>query len=87
MKKVKEKNVRILEGFCVLTVALTGIFCILYVLGIMPDPWFLDVILGFGVLLHAALFLLSAVRRRYFWAAAAAVLALFYAVCLVFFIL
>ena len=87
MKKAKEKNIRILEAFCILTAAAAGVFCILYLLDLTQNYWFLNLILGLGVLLHVSMSFLSVVKRAYFPAVAAALAAVFYAVCLVFFML
>ena len=64
MKKVKEKDIRILEIFCSITALGAGILCILYLFDLLQNHWFLNFILGLGVLLHVALLLQYLVQHR-----------------------
>jgi hypothetical protein len=64
MKKIKEKDICILRGLCVVIALAVGTLSVLYLIGILQNGWCLDVILGLGVLLHAALAVLLFVEHR-----------------------
>lgn len=83
MKKVKEKDVRVLEGFCVVTAIIAGALCILYLFDLLQNHWFLNFILGLAVLLHISLTLLFLLRKKKLLLAASAILLVFYTASLV----
>lgn len=85
MKKVKERDVRILEGFCVVTAVLAAVLCSLYLFDVLQNHWFLNFILGLAVLLHVAQTVLYVIRKKRFQMVLALVFTVFYAVCLVYF--
>ncbi|MDO4323706.1 MAG: hypothetical protein Q4C61_14390 [Lachnospiraceae bacterium] len=85
MKKVKEKDVRILEGFCVMTAVIAGVLCVLYLFDLLQNHWFLNFILGLGVLLHVSLTLLFLIRKKRILTASSVVLLVFYIVSLIYF--
>ena len=64
MKKVREKEIQRLEFFCVITALVAGVLCILFLFDFLQNHWFLNFILGLGVLLHVALLLQYLVQHR-----------------------
>lgn len=84
MKKVREKDVRILEGFCVVTAVIAGVLCILYLFDLLQNHWFLNFILGLAVLLQVSLSLLFLIRKKRFFTAVSAVLLVLYAGSLIY---
>lgn len=85
MKQIKEKDRRILEGFCGVTAIATGVLCILYLLDLLQNHWFLSFTMGLAVLLHVSLSLLFFIRRRHLQMTLAVLAAVFYAGCLIYF--
>ncbi len=85
MKKAREKDIRILEGFCAVIVMLAGMLCVLYLFHILQNHWFLNFILILGVLLHVSLALLFVVRGKKLLMSGAGLLTVFYAAGLVYF--
>ena len=58
IKKMKEKDIRLVLLFCMLTALATDILCVLFLLGI------LNVISALAILLHIALTLFGFVQKR-----------------------
>ena len=84
-KKVKEKDIRILEIFCSIPALGAGILCILYLFDLLQNHWFLNFILGLGVLLHMSLAILHLLKNRKILLVITAVFLIFYIACLVYF--
>lgn len=84
MKKVREKDVRILEGFCVVTALITGALCVLYLFDLLQNHWFLNFILGLAVLLHVSLALLFLIQKKRLLMTGSAILLVVYAASLVY---
>ena len=85
MKRAGEKDIRILEGFCVINAVLLGGLCALYLLNLLKNHWFLNFILILGILLHVSLTLLVLIRKKRILTAVTGFLCVFYIVCLVYF--
>ena len=85
MKKGKEKELQGLEFFCIITALAVCILGILFLFNVLQNHWFLNFILGLGILLHAALGLLFLVRHKQLPALVSGVLTLLYAGCMVYF--
>ena len=62
IKKMKEKDIRLVLLFCMLTAA--DILCVLFLLGILQSRWILNVISALAILLHIALTLFGFVQKR-----------------------
>ncbi len=84
MKKVREKDVRILEGFCVVTALIAGALGVLYLFDLLQNHWFLNFILGLAVLLHVSLTLLFLIQKKKLLMTGSAILLLVYAASLVY---
>lgn len=85
VKKIKEKDIGILESFCAVTAVLAGILCVLYLLDVLQNQWFLNFILGLGALLHVSLALLTFIRQKKIAMGLSALLTVFYIACLIYF--
>lgn len=85
MKKVREKDLQGLEIFCILTAMGAIILGVLFLFNFWQNYWFLNFILGLGVLLHVALALLLILRSRKLYAVCAVAFALYYGAALVYF--
>lgn len=85
MKKNREKEMQWLEVFCIIAACAVCVLSILFLFDFMQNHWFLNTILGLGVLLHVSSALLFLLRRRYplLWISVG--LALFYGAGLVYF--
>ena len=85
MKKVREKEIKRLEIFCVITALVAGVLCILFLFDFLQNHWFLNFILGLGVLLHMSLAILHLLKNRKILLVVTAVFLIFYIACLVYF--
>ena len=85
MKKVREKDVQKLEIFCIITALAVIVLCILFLFNLLQNHWFLNFILGLGVLLHVALTLLMVVQNKIAFAVCTLLFAVFYGAGLVYF--
>ncbi len=85
MKKVREKDVCRLEMLCWVTAAAAAVLSVLFLFDFVQNHWFLNFILGLGVLLHAALMVLFLLKNKKLFAGLAAVLAVCYAGSLIYF--
>lgn len=85
MKKVREKDIQGFEVFCIITALAAAVLCILFLFNVIQNHWFLNFILGLGVLLHVALFLLAVLRHKIVPAVTALVFVVFYGGGLVYF--
>lgn len=85
MKKIKEKDIRSFEAVCVMAALAVCVLCILFLFDLLQNHWFLNLILGLGVLLHVALFLLAYLKRNTTFAVLAAVLAVWFLGTLIYF--
>lgn len=85
MKKNREKEMQGLEFFCIISACAVCILSILFLFDFMQNYWFLNTILGLGVLLHVSSALLFILRRRYTFAWISGALILFYGAGLVYF--
>ena len=85
MKKIKEKEIQGLEVFCSITALATAVLSIMFLFDFWQNHWFLNFILGLGVLLNVALLLLFLLRHKIGQAVSAGLLSLFYTGALVFF--
>lgn len=85
VKKVREKDIRFMELFCVITALVAGVLCVLFQFDILQNHWFLNFILGLGVLLHVSLCLLFLVKRRMVLGTSSAILTVFYIASLAYF--
>ena len=85
MKKVREKDIQGLEIFCILTALAAVVLGVLFLFNFWQNHWFLNFILGLGVLLHVALSLLFVLRERTLYAVCTLLLAVFYGGALVYF--
>jgi hypothetical protein len=83
MKKVKDKDIRILRGLCVVIALAVGTLSVLYLIGIIQNSLVLDGILSLGILMHLALSVLSFVQHRNLLAGILLALAVIYAGILV----
>ena len=54
IKKMKEKDIRLVLLFCMLTALAADILCVLFLLGILQSRWVLNVISALAIL-HTAL--------------------------------
>ena len=64
IKKMKEKHIRLVLLFCMLTALAADILCVLFLLGILQSRWILNVISALAILLHIALTLFGFVQKR-----------------------
>ena len=64
IKKIKEKDIRLVLLFCMLTALAADILCVLFLLGILQSHWILNVISALAILLHIALTLFGFVQKR-----------------------
>ena len=64
IKKMKEKDIRLVLLFCMLTALAADILCVLFLLGILQSHWILNVISALAILLHIALTLFGFVQKR-----------------------
>ena len=64
IKKMKEKDIRLVLLFCMLTALAADILCVLFLLGILQSRWILNVISALAILLHIALTLFGFVQKR-----------------------
>lgn len=85
MKKVREKDIQFLEIFCAVTALAAGVVCTLFLFDVLQNHWFLNFILGLGVLLHVAMSLLYLVKRRLVLTILSVMLMVFYIASLVYF--
>lgn len=85
VKNVREKDIRFMEIFCVITAFVAGILCVLFLFDLLQNHWFLNFILGLGVLLHVALSLLFLVKQKPVLTGLTVVFVLFYAGSLIYF--
>lgn len=85
MKKIKEKELQGLEVFCILTALAAIILGILFLFNFWQNHWFLNFILGLGILLHVALLLLFILRHKMLYTVGALFLVIFYSSALIYF--
>lgn len=85
MKKIKEKEIRAAELFCVVTALVTDVVCILYLLNIVQFHWSLSLIHILAILLHATLGLLGFVQKKRGMAGIAVLLVLIYLAGLIYY--
>lgn len=85
MKKVKEKDIKILRVLCVIIALAAGTLSVLYLLGIFQTGWCLNCILGLGILFHGSLAVLLFLKRQNFFAGVITVAAVLYLAALVYF--
>lgn len=85
VKNVREKDIRFMEIFCVITAFVAGILCVLFLFDLLQNHWFLNFILGLGVLLHMSLAILHLLKNRKILLVVTAVFLIFYIACLVYF--
>ncbi len=78
MKKIKEKDIRGMELFCVIAALAADALCALYLLNVVQYHWILSFIQILAVLLHVALSLLLLVQKRTVLAAGCGLLAAAY---------
>ena len=52
IKKMKEKDIRLVLLFCMLTALAADILCVLFLLGILQSRWILNVISALAILLR-----------------------------------
>lgn len=74
-----------LDILCIVMALAIGILGILFLFNVLQNYWFLNFILGLGVLLHAALLLLFLVKHRQVYAGISVLLILVYAGSLIYF--
>lgn len=79
MNKMKEKEIQALEIFCIITSLLTVVLGVMFLFDFWQSYWFLNVILGLGVLLHLALVLLFLVGHKTVQTITSGLFMLFYA--------
>ena len=79
-KKINEKDVRAAKkyGFLVL-------LCVLFLLNVMQNHWFLNFIQALAVLLHLSLLLLGLMKKKWVFSIGSAVLMLAYAGSLIYY--
>ena len=82
---MKEKEIQALEIFCIITSLLTVVLGVMFLFDFWQSYWFLNVILGLGVLLQVSSALLFVLRNRHTLAWISGVLVLFYGAGLVYF--
>ena len=85
MKNIRDKEMQGLEYFCIIAACAVCVLSILFLFDFMQNYWFLNTILGLGVLLHVSSALLFVLRHRHTLAWISGILALFYGVGLVYF--
>ena len=85
MNRNREKDTEAAEIFCIITALAICVLSILFLFDFLQNHWFLNFILGLGVLLHIAVWLLSLVRRRHVVSIVSAMFAVFYAGGLIYF--
>ena len=64
IKKMKEKDIRLVLLFCILTALVADVLCVLFLLGVLQSRWVLNVISALAILLHTALALFWFVQKR-----------------------
>lgn len=79
MNKMKEKEIQALEIFCIITSLLTVVLSVMFLFDFWQSYWFLNVILGLGVLLHLALALLFLIGHKTVQTLVSGLFMLFYA--------
>lgn len=82
MKRLNEKEIRKLELFCIVTALAADFLCVLFLLDVLQNQWFLNSILGLGILLHISLALSSFLRHRIVASAGAVLMSVAYGVSL-----
>lgn len=85
MKKIKEKEIQGLEILCIITALAIVVLSVMFLFDFWQNHWFLNFILGLGVLLHVALAVLFTLRHRIVQAAVCGLLALLYGGALIYF--
>lgn len=85
MKNIKEKEIQGLEIFCSITALATAVLSVMFLFDFWQNHWFLNFILGLGVLLNLALLLLFLLRHKIGQSVTTGLLMLFYIGALVFF--
>lgn len=85
MRKVREKDIQGLEIFCILTAFAAVVLGILFLFNFWQNHWFLNFILGLGVLLHVALTLLFILRHRTWYTIGSVLFIIYYSGALVYF--
>lgn len=85
MKKIKEKDIQGLEILCIITAAAIAVMSILFLFDFWQNYWFLNFILGLGVLLHLAMVLLGILQHKHLLLGISLMLMLFYGGGLVYF--
>ena len=78
-KKINEKDVRALWIFCAVTATITDVLCVLFLLNVVQNHWFLNFIQALAVLLHLSLLLLGLLKKKLVFSIGSAVLMLAYA--------
>ena len=84
-KKINEKDLRALWIFCATTAALTDVLCVLFLLNVVQNHWFLNFIQALAVLLHLSLLLLGLMKKKWVFSIGSAVLMLAYAGSLIYY--
>lgn len=85
MKKINEKDLVALWMFCIVTSLITDVLCILFLLNVVQNHWFLNFIQALAVLLHLALMLLCLMKKKWILCGCSGVLVLLYMGSLVFY--
>lgn len=84
-KKIKEKEIQGMEIFCIITALAAVILSVVFLFDFLKNYWFLNFILGLGILLHVALIFLMLLRHRIWSAIVSGMFVLFYAGALIYF--
>ena len=84
-KKINEKDLRALWIFCAATAMLTDVLCVLFLLNVVQNHWFLNFIQALAVLLHLSLLLLGLMKKKWVFSIGSAVLMLAYAGSLIYY--
>ena len=85
MKKIKEKEIQGMEIFCIITALAIIVLSVMFLFDFWQNYWFLNFILGLGVLLHVAVGVLFTLRHRIVQAAVCGLFALLYAGVFIYF--
>jgi len=85
MKKINEKDLCILWIFCAATAAMTDILCVLFLLNVVQNHWFLNFIQVLAILLHLSLLLLGLIKKKWVFSIGSAVLLLAYTGSLIYY--
>lgn len=64
MKKIKEKEQDLFLWFCIVIAVTADVLCVLFLLNVVQNRWFLNFIHALAVLLHLAFAVLALVRGK-----------------------